>query len=463
MHLEERIRSKIPAVPRSFYGNKKGVKLGPGSKIGTVQRFSSSGALLESSDRLLTGSLRDSYANEMCWDEVHPGPPFITGGNFSKMKVLLPSASVKGFGTYTSEGNPNMGSEKLVYKGGFCSPSFTLDGVSYDDYVATGPRDPWKKSNFPDLSAYELEAWDRIRPTPEKAGFSQFAAELRDLPGMLSTSAKGFREAWYTFGGKDGPVVMQPKSAANHFLNHNFGWVPFINDLYKFFDVYQNSEKYIQDAIRNNGMLVRRRRVLRDSFNETVVSKMDTYDMEPILHGLYPGLFMPQVVNGNTVYGRSEVKIIDNDKIWAEGVFTQYRPEFDPDLLTFPSEWSNIKRLLTLYGARINPAVVWRITPWTWLIDWFFGVGRNIEIATSTIEDSVCARYAYLMRHRDRKVVQNNTVYFASGAVNVSWSRQLETKQRQSMLSPYGFRVAWDSLSPKQLAILGAIGITRGT
>lgn len=486
MTVYNRFRERPSREDPSFFGNKKGKKIKAGEEVGVVREYTSSGSLLSTSSRKLTGTPRDSYSVERTWDEVHPGPPFKTGGDFANVKVRLPSAGIVNSGTYSSRGNPAFsGLARIEYTGGFLPADFTGDGTPYDDYLAAGVRLPWKVNQFPDLSVYHTKAWDRIRPTVEKAGLSQFLYELRDLPGMLQTTALGFKKAWdnislwsdvtndvlghynprlarIRINAREDRPWMAPKEAADHFLNHNFGWVPFVNDLLKFYDTWENSHKYIQDAIRNNGMWVRRRRTVDYTESDSMIHKVYTPDVQPVLYGLYPQLFKPQTIDGiSNCYGYSETRLRETKRVWAEGAFTQYRPEFDPNLQGFSSLWSSTHRLLTLYGARINPAVLYSVTPWSWLVDWFTGLGRNIEIATQSYQDSIAAKYAYLMCENRKSVIKTSSLFFWSGTVTCVKVRTLDTKQRDSMLSPYGFDLPWDGLSPKQLAILGAIGLGK--
>lgn len=487
MATYNRFRERRPSESLNFLGNSKGKKLKAGDQIGTVREYTSSGSLLSTSIRRLTGTPKDSLSIERTWDEVHPGPPYKSGGDFANVKIRLPSAQVVGSGTYTSQGNPAYSwPARLEYTGGFMQPSFAVsqDGVSYDDYLIAGARSPWAISQFPDLSPYFTKAWDRIRPSVEKAGLSQFLYELRDLPGMLETTARGFKKSWESiqrngnyigdiairrnpalftarFVAREDRPWMLPKEAADHFLNHNFGWVPFIGDLMKFLDVYENSAKYIDDAIRNNGFWVRRKREVEHIESDTVIENRYTYDADPVLAGNWPGLFKLQTIDGLTCAGTSQTRLREVQRIWAEGVFTQYRPEFDPNLSDFDSEINNLRRLLTLYGFRINPSVLWKITPWSWLVDWFTGIGRNIEIATQNYQDSIAAKYAYIMSMKTRQVVKHSTAFFWSGTVNFTCVRELLMKQRQGMLSPYGFNLDWSNLSSKQLAILGSLGLSR--
>jgi hypothetical protein len=168
-----------------------------------------------------------------------------------------------------------------------------------------------------------------------------------------------------------------------------------------------------------------------------------------------------QTIAGNTCIGTCVTELHTKTEVWATGHFKYYRPELDPNLKGFSSRWSNTKRLLLLYGARINPEVLWKITPWSWLIDWFFSLGRNISIANQWAYDAVVAKNAYIMLHQTQEVRQTGTMFLKSGTRVYSLNRTMESKQRVSAGSPYGFSLNWNNLSPVQYGILGAIGITR--
>lgn len=461
MKKYNRFRTRTPPTPKTSRGDKNGKKISAGMKLGVLNEYQSNGNLLQSTQLNATGTLKESFFSERCWDEVHPGPPWRDGGNFAKVKILLPSSGTMGYGTYTSRGNPAFtGKARVEYLGGFAMSGFNPDGLPYEDYLEIGPEGPWQVQNFPSLTSYELKAWDMLRPRIEKASVPQFLWELRELPKQLETSARGFKDLWHTVGGREDRVAMAG-NAADHFLNHNFGWVPFINDLTKFYETYERSEEYINDLYRRNGTWTNRRAQVEETFDDHVLYR-DYVSLA------MPGIGDPRIFRiqqspqGDIFSAQTEARVRNSKRVWAEGKFYQYRPEFDLDLITkFPSDWTKTRQLLQLYGIRINPAVLYKVTPWTWLIDWFIGVGRNIEIFSNSIFDAVAAKYAYLMCTTARQVAITSSLYFWSGTVNLTRLYTVDCKVRAEMGSPYGFNLGWDKLSPKQLAILTAIGIKQ--
>jgi hypothetical protein len=165
------------------------------------------------------------------------------------------------------------------------------------------------------------------------------------------------------------------------------------------------------------------------------------------------------IAQGYRVYTARTVK-----KVWAVGSFKYYRPEFDVSAFEGNdfSMLQNAQRLLTLYGLRVNPTLLWKITPWTWLVDWFTGFGKHIQRLDDFVQDGIVARYLYVMDTEEQILTKTSVLNFYSGPLTLNFQRRFTIKQREPADSPYGFNVPWSSITPTQWAILGALGVSRG-
>jgi hypothetical protein len=251
---------------------------------------------------------------------------------------------------------------------------------------------------------------------------------------------------------------MSPTVVADNFLNHAFGWVPFLSDIGKIVTTYQNQSSLISDLTRDNGTWKRRRVVLKAEENTRLLHRE-----------YYPGI-MPwgfdiqgccdtRTVDGIPCKGYFDLYETIKETVWATGWFTFYRPEFDMNLSD--DYIGAIQRLMTLYGVRITPTLLYKITPWTWLVDWFTEFGRYINRLDDFVVDGIVSRNLCVMRHTERAVVKQSNVFFQSGTRTFTWRRSQEIKARKVADSPYGFDLTWNNLSLRQAAILGAIGISR--
>jgi hypothetical protein len=121
-----------------------------------------------------------------------------------------------------------------------------------------------------------------------------------------------------------------------------------------------------------------------------------------------------------------------------------------------------------LFGTRITPELVWNLAPWSWAFDWFTNAGDVIHNISLLGVDGLVLQYGYAMRSMNVKHEMVQTVTSGLGGRNLGFggltSTRLvftETKQR-IRANPYGFGIDDLSLSGRQLAILAALGLTKG-
>lgn len=435
-----RYRERNPTFQR--FGNLKA-----GTKVGTRKVFSGN-QLSSSQNANTTGDHVGSLSFWRCWDSLNPGPPYKAGGPFGLMKVEVPGAGLTPFGSYRS----------VLFAPGFWwqyDGQFADDGNWLTDSVGN-----YLASGVPAVVGYDTLAWDKLKPQVAQAPLGQFLYELKDLPGQLATSANLFWNSWRSFGGGYSGVVMHPSSVADNFLNHHFGWVPFISDISNMCNVWRDSNNLIESMTRENGKWVRKRRVLKQETVQRHIGRVYAPGVDPWgSHEI--GCCTDMVVDGITCKGYFDITEIVETKVWAVGEFTFYRGEFDDNLEGFNSNMAAIQRLLTLYGLRINPTLVWKVTPWTWAVDWFSRAGDFIRRLDDFTTDGIVSRGLYIMSSTKRIVTKTSVINFSSGQRTFTWQRNQTMKVRKVADSPYGFTQSWQNLSAKQWAILGAIGISR--
>lgn len=403
---------------------------------------------------------------ESCYDQIHAGPPYRSGGPFTKIMIEFPPNQVLGSGIYTSQLTTRaiwgVGTGPLRYTGGFTNPVFQGDTTSYASIAALlGFASPL----IPSTASLESLAFAKTRPPMERAGLAVAVAELRDLPRMLGASASVFHKAWKTSFDQGiftksfladkarNLPYMAPKESANHFLNHNFGWVPFLSDLEKLGRAFRDSAAIKGRMSSENNKWITRRAILVNNVQETKLAGDFGMRVEPA------GDYVNTLFFADPYWEVWERKAT---LVTTSGSFKYYRPEFDRTLPDYDSAWNTIQREMSLYGARISPSNIYKAVPWTWLIDWFTDFGSVVDRFNDIALDGIVSKYLYLMRHDFREVVLKQTLPFKDGGTQIiEFSRVTDVKIRRESGSPYGFGLSWGSLSPKQLAILAALGVSR--
>lgn len=399
------------------------------------------------------GIYADSYHKFSTWemtsDENHGRPPYNIGGPFQKIScTVFPAGGSGPIGAsiyYTRDGNVRyIGGFGVGEMGGFYEPSWFLNPEA--------PRST-KNDLLPNMSAPVTKAWNGARPKIQQVNGFAALAEIGEVPSMLRTTAQGLRDSFRAAGGRLDTPTMQPQGAANHFLNHQFGWVPFLSDVRGTINTYQNSHNIINRLTRNNGRDVRRRVTVQQSVSEKVV-----------LEG-GGSLFDPYLGPDFCVQGQDATwKIVDVESIvtTGSGAFRYYMPEFDMGQPEYHSAMNNARRQMAIYGVRINPGNLYQIVPWSWAVDWVSNVGDYVQRFSDEFSDNLVARYFYVMHHYvlERRYITTIPTH-TMGPVELVATRKLVTKQRVEGSSPFGVNLSWDQLSPRQLAIAGALGITH--
>jgi hypothetical protein len=252
---------------------------------------------------------------------------------------------------------------------------------------------------------------------------------------------------------------MRPKEIAEHFINHEFGWAPFLGDLKSFFTTWLDASELIKKITDENGKWVRRSvGVTKDVTDVTLLDYTAPESSTSYSIPCFPVAFPADFFTMPPSWKITEKTSLS---IHAAGKFRFYRPEFDMTLPDYSSAWNKVMRAVKLYGLEVNPYHIWQATPWTWLVDWVTNIGSFIQRMSDTIVDQVAAQYFYITAHKRIERTLTVKLPFANGLKTLNFVRSYSAKQRVSADSPYGFRVSWDSLSPERLAILASLGITR--
>jgi hypothetical protein len=118
-----------------------------------------------------------------------------------------------------------------------------------------------------------------------------------------------------------------------------------------------------------------------------------------------------------------------------------------------------------IYGLYPSPSVIYNAIPWSWLIDWFSNAGDCIENAEAGVANRLAADYFYVMNEyiitRVRGLTvqlfdRNQQVYQAHGTATATSSFKI-----RGAGDPFGWGTNPNGLNESQLAILGALGLSR--
>jgi len=289
-------------------------------------------------------------------------------------------------------------------------------------------------SNF-DEDNYQSEAWDRLRPDKPSMDIPLAIYELKDVPGML-------RQRFLRNGLSE---------IGNYYLALKFGWEPLLRDIINFTVNMFALKKAYDQLLRDEGKPIRRRVTLNSVDNRTSDEVGQGY-------GVFPIDFTTQMFAEVPFY---KDYVLWGKKTWAVGQFQYFLPPG-------PRDWEWTARMKAkILGLYPSPATVYRAIPWTWLIDSYFvniGTWINNVSGTSTADSLVC-NYGYIMQHKFVHGVREGHCAFnkPGGGTNTAFAmtkRIYESKGR-AVIGSFGPTVNDGNISNSQLAILGALGLSR--
>lgn len=241
------------------------------------------------------------------------------------------------------------------------------------------------------------------------------------------------------------------KKAGDEYLNIQFGWVPLVSDVRKISDAIRKSDAILKQYERNSGRGVRR----RFTFPTITVEEEFTPDTAGSPYPVGPPLTYFDDYTGVLTGQRTSVV-----ETWFSGSFTYYVPPAKDYRSKTLRQAALANKLLGVYPT---PEVIWQLTPWSWAVDWFTNIGDVMSNISDWAAQGLVMQYGYLMQTK-----RTTDTYTLSGIkpkghgpLEVSLSFTSITKQRVKA-DPFGFGISWDGLSPYQLSIAAALGLTRG-
>lgn len=327
--------------------------------------------------------------------------------------------------------------------------SGTWDRSVYNGPILSAHPSGVVATSFPsvtNLTPLGTTAISRCKPTNNIADLGASVAEIfRDgLPALLGATL------W-----KD--RTRAAKAAGGEYLNSEFGWKPLISDIRSGCYSIANAHRLMSNYERNAGKMVRRR-------YEFPVENTVTVEPQSLSD---PGLTFNGGTSLNSWFDTTKPSpprfktTWSYKRTWFSGAFTYHLP------VGYGSRsWiaERAKEAGYLLGIELTPNVVWNAAPWTWAVDWFSNAGDVVTNLSDWATDGLVLKYGYIMEHRILKVTYSHVGPSRLRPYGSYWPSPVsffyESKRREKA-TPFGFGLSWNGMTPRQLAIAAALGITR--
>lgn len=297
----------------------------------------------------------------------------------------------------------------------------------------------WPTREAAALSAIALgsKAISATLPTKSHLNLAVSLAELRreGLPKLIGAT-----------------LIKKPRlsSAGSEYLNVQFGWAPIISDVVGMLKLVKDSAAMLREYHNLSGHHTRRKYRFKE------ISEFDSYNGSSFLGTFLPhSRFFTRSIDATSIPHVSR-KYTQNT--WFSGAYVFTLP-YGEDMLSQINLWeAEANKLL---GIRITPEVLYNLTAWSWLFDWFVNIGDVMTNISHLGRDGLVMHYGYLMQTTRIRAEVTLPKTIPYGKVSpVSETFILERKQR-IQASPYGFGLTTSDFTPKQWSILAALGLSR--
>lgn len=355
------------------------------------------------------------------------------GGPFTTVKVEYELGSLD----YTHLERPV--SYGAIGAGGILIPDQAADPFRGLD-LNPGVTDETMRTNIRDkapaalsdssLDALGARAVSRVAPTNPTVDlavtFGEFVSEKRffRLPGSNS-----------------GP--------AGEYLNYMFGIAPTLADIQDLRKAISDQEAILSQHARDSGRLVRRR---YEPLEEKTSSRTVLNNRPTSVVGIG--------VVGSTLGTVGTLTILETttSKWWFSGAFTYH---FPVDGLA-----RKVAELDRLYGVKPGASLAWELLPFSWLLDYKISAGDVMSNLDAFGSDGLVMPYGYVCRTFEsvREYTLTGAKVHMGGSLTPLPALTAKVtsviKQRRAA-NPFGFGIRPGDLSPRQLSIIAALGLTK--
>lgn len=292
--------------------------------------------------------------------------------------------------------------------------------------------------NMDVMIAYGSAGIARTLPSVPQASIAAFLGELREgLPRIVGAAAL-----------KDHAL----HSVGDEYLNVVFGILPTIGDLQKIAKASKNYDDFQRGWAEKaaKGKIARRAVSLAkvESTNTTTPGPRGPYGY----HGY----------GANMAAGTGWTTTTIHNEAWFSGAYRVEPPS------PTESQFQKLRELTYDFGLVPDITTAWQLTPWSWLLDWVVNFDDFLTNFSYMGKKGVSLSYGYVMcktiTTREEALDTRYQRYGGGEWIPLYLRDRLTTTTLQRRrASALGFGVSFDTLSPKQLAILAALGISRAS
>lgn len=426
----------------------------------TTLKYFTSGPAGRSSDTLKT--VNTELGQESIEDDIHRAygkHRTRNGGPMTLYRTLIHSKPGFNDVRFYGLGTPSRPVYTVTYHNEYLINAslvnFNMSGVDPEFTQGLSTFKPTWDSSGADFSA---TVFSRAKPAKPITSMSNFLIELRDLPRAVQTLKQSFEIA------KDLPFnlpdrlshIKKIRDLPQAHVGWEFGIFPIIRDLGDLLKSVDGYQEFLSKYATFNGKPkpIKRRVTVYNKTDSISSSSPANFTITMAKENLSTTLVNS---DGSQQHYYAEW----GDVVW--GVANFYVALKQP---TTQKEELNLYR--RYIGLTLNPHVIWKAIPWTWLIDYAATIGDVYNNISDSAADSTTIMDGWVMRHKYLHAKCSHWSSKKSG----TFSKKIEpgtgdgsscelfheTKSRVRG-DPFNVAIHPTNMSVRQTAILGSLGL----
>lgn len=300
------------------------------------------------------------------------------------------------------------------------------------------------------LMTWGTTAIARCKPAQPVVDLSTSLAELyrEGIPAIVGHSL---------WKGKVSAARKLRQNTSNEYLNWVFGWSPLIADIMDTVNAINNGNDILEQYEKDAGKLVRRGYAFPILTSESDPIRIGLPGVQRV-HGTPGAVFTTDMTKTGSFTGTLWRTSKTSIERWFSGAFTYYLPK---DYYSRNMWRKAAAEARILYGLELTPEVLWNLAPWSWASDWVANYGDVLSNTSDFGSDSLVMPYGYIMEESISQYLYQLKGHGFPGVPEPLELLVSRKTKRRLRASPFGFGLTWDGFTPKQLAILASIGMSR--
>lgn len=268
---------------------------------------------------------------------------------------------------------------------------------------------------------------------------------LPSIPGLITYQNRAF----------------SARKTASENLNFQFGVKPLLNDLNKILVSVRDAPSILAQLRADSGKVIRRRReiTIPDTFSERVITESDRVG-GTFIGRTTDGQYLPlDLLHLGPVRGPMTETLRTTQRVWFSGAF-QYHLEIGDSVLAELTRFE--QEANKLLGLRLTPELLWELSPWSWLADWFANIGPILGNVSNFAADGLTLQHGYLMRH----TVANRYLSIRPKGNQRNVGKEIITRYRTERkerfrASPFGFGFRKADMDLRKTGILASLAVAK--